>query len=242
MLPATRYCVILKELLHAAPSSRYIPSDVRVMILVQRMDDHNVHTFISLAGPHMGEFGIPSGWQKKLPWGRDLVYAAMDTGVAAAAFQHDLSIANYWRDPRPRAGLFGKPAVDYLVANTFLPVMNNNPGRRTQGPGLPKNDTEAARFKANFLRLQNAVFTGSPVDDMIIPYDSSLWRFYNENASATVPLEETPMWQEDWIGLKELNATNRLVLADVANVCHTCWAHDQAVFEQHIAPHLPQVA
>jgi len=207
--------------------------------VIERMDDHRVHTFISLAGPQMGEFGIPQGWDKKLPWGRDLVYAALLTGPTASAFQKDLSIANFWNDPRPTDGLFGKPAMDYLSGNSFLPVLNNNPARRTQGPGKPKDDEEAARYKRNFMRLERAVFTASPVDDMIIPYDSALFRFYNSDASATVPLEDSPLWQNDWIGLRALNANGKIEFVTADNVCHTCWAHNETVFKQHIAPYLP---
>jgi palmitoyl-protein thioesterase len=165
--------------------------------VVQRFDNHSFHTFISLAGPHMGEFGIPAGWQSKIPWGRDLAYSFFLTGPAVKLYQNGLSIANFWHDPRPKAaGGIGKPATDYLAGNTFLPVFNNNPGRRTQGPGKSKDDAQAARYKRNMLLLEQAVFTASPVDDMIIPYDSAVWRFYNEDASATVPLEQTEMWTQ----------------------------------------------
>ena len=147
--------------------------------VVERFDNHSVHTFISLAGPHMGEFGIPAGWQSKVPWGRDLAYSFLLTGLTAPTFQKDLSIANFWSDPRPSAGIagIGHPAADFLSGNTFLPVLNNNPGRRTQGPGgKPKDDAEAARYKRNMLRLRRALFTASPVDDEIIPFDSAIWQ------------------------------------------------------------------
>ena len=183
---------------------------------------------------------MPAGWDKKLPWGKDLVYAAVLTGLTASTFQKDLSIANFWNDPRPSDGLFGKPAIDYLVGNTFLPVLNNNPSRHTQGPGKAKDDAEAARYKSNLMRLSRAVFTASPVDDMIIPYDSALFRFYNSDASATVPLEASALWTEDWLGLRAMNETGKIEFVSAENVCHTCWAHDEGVFQTHIAPNLPQ--
>jgi palmitoyl-protein thioesterase len=206
--------------------------------VVQRMDDHKIHTLIALAGPQMGEFGIPSGWQGKIPWGRDLAYPAF----YSSTFQKDLSIANFWHDPRPTSNIWGKPATDYLVGNTFLPVLNNNPGRRTQGPGKGKDDSEAARYKANLLRLKKAVFTCGTADDMIIPYDSGIWNFYDQHAEQSVLLEQTPLWEEDWLGLRELNDTERLVRITADGVCHTCWAHDGNVFSKYIKPYLPIVA
>jgi hypothetical protein len=166
-----------------------------------------------------------TGWDKKLPWGKDLVYAAvyMLTGPLQATFQNDLSIANFWNDPRPSDSLFGKPAIDYLAGNTFLPVLNNNPGRQTQGPGKAKDDTEAVRYKQKNVGLSKALFTASPVDDMIIPYDSALFRFYNSDASAAVPLEESTLWLEDWLGLRVMNEAGKVAFVTAPDVCHTCF-------------------
>ena len=205
---------------------------------VELMDDLTAGevTLISMAGPHRGQFGIPGKWQDKLPWGRDLGYTMMLTGLFVETFQDDLSIANFWNDPRSTAGIWGKPASDYLNGNTFLPVLNNNPGRATQGPSKRPDAAEAARYKANFLKLKYALFLGSPVDDTIIPWDSSVWSFYNPDASATIPVEQTAMWSEDWLGLAELNATGRLELTVVENMCHTCWTRYESVFKQFILP------
>jgi len=147
--------------------------------VVERMDDHNIHTYIGLAGPQMGEYGIPKVGphsepllQKLAKVGKELVFSVALTGPLRSEFQDKLSVANFWNDPRPRYGLFGKPHADYLNGNTFLPVLNNDPHRGSQGPGKAKNDTESERYKANFLRLQHAVFTAGTADDMIFPWNS----------------------------------------------------------------------
>lgn len=196
--------------------------------VIELMDDHNVHTFISLAGPHRGEFGIPD-IQVVIPGGRDLAHTFFYT----QAFQKDLSLANYWTDPRPVV------FSTYLARNTFLPVLNNNPGRGTQGPGLPKNDTEAARYKANFIRLRKAVFLCSPADKVIVPFDSGIFNFYDGTAAQTVPLEHTPLWSEDWIGLRTLNDSRRLLRVTAPDACHTCWQSRRALFDEFVLPHLP---
>jgi len=213
--------------------------------VVERMDDHNIHTFIGLAGPQMGEFGIPQVpddqplLQELAKLGKDLVYSVALTGPQALLFQKDLSFANFWNDPRPKTGLFGRPASDYLQGNTFLPVFNNNPNRGTQGPHKSKDDSEAARYKANFLRLHHAVFTAGTADDMIIPWNSGVWEFFDQDAKQTVPLNQTALWTEDWLGLRALSETGRLTLSTADGVSHTDWAHDRNVFDTYIAPHLP---
>jgi len=209
---------------------------------IQAFDDHNVHTLISLAGPHQGQFGIPNGWDSKIPWGRDIAYTFFLTGPLAPVFQRNLSIANFWHDPRPSAGLFGKPLADYRNGNTFLPVFNSDPDRGSQGPGgVPPSGVEAARYKANLLRLRQAVFAGSPGDGTIIPWCSTVWQFYDEAVmEGPFPLlETTPLWRDDWVGLRTLHERGRLQIVTPPGVCHVCWAHDADVFSKHIAPWLP---
>lgn len=204
--------------------------------VVQRMDDHNIHTFIALAGPQMGEFGLPADWGKVIPWARDQVFLVAYTSTA----QDRLSLANLWHDPRPRTGFAFHPQRDYWAGNTFLPVFNNDPNRMTQGSKKPKDPAEGNRYKRNFLRLKNSIFTCGPADDQIKPYDSGIWNFYGEEISAgTVPLEQSQMWADDWIGLRTLGETQRLVRITLEDVCHDCWAQNETVFMDHVAQYLP---
>lgn len=204
--------------------------------VIQRMDDHRAHTLIALTGPQAGVFGVPSGSFTSLPWVRNEVYHFAYT----EGFQDHLSIANYWHDPRPMDALFFHPAAEYENRNTFLPVMNNDPLRETQGYNLAKNDTEAARYKSNLLRLRRAVFLGSSADDQIIPWDSAIFNFYGQwPGNGTVPLELTPLWTEDWLGLRALNESGRLVRKSIGGVCHDCWVRNESVFLQHVLRYLP---
>lgn len=184
--------------------------------VVERMDDHNVHTLIALAGPQNGIFGVPPDYSKFLPYPRDEVYHAAYT----AAMQDKMSVANYWHDPRPTSGLF-HPVQDYWSSNTFLPVFNNDPGRKTQGYHQAKNDTEAARYKSNFLRLNAAVFTCGTADRIVVPYDSGIFNFYDPWPSkGSVILEQTAMWEDDWIGLRTLAEGGRLTRITAPGVTH----------------------
>lgn len=205
--------------------------------VVELMDDHNIHTLIALVGPQNGEYGIPDGIQEKLPVARSLVWKIAYNSV----MQSRLSVANYWHDPRsdkwPLDAL-----TKYLEGNTFLPVLNNDPGRKTQGPGLPVNLTEGAKYKANLLRLKNAIFTCSISDDQIIPFASGIFGFYGDEVDkGIVPIQQQNMWTEDWIGLRNLSETGRLVLVNLPNVCHNCWAQDRPIFDQVIRDQLPHL-
>lgn len=199
--------------------------------VIEMMDDHHVHSFISLAGPHMGEFGIPGIFQDVIPWGRDLAWRFFFTDD----FQSKLSVAAYWNDPRHDEHL------EYLANNTFLPVFNNEPNRSSQGPGLPKSDAEADRYKNNFLRLEKLVLLMGGRDETIIPKESSHFEFYNEEMSAVVPLEDTPLWLQDHLGLRALNSTGRLVRLVNPTARHLTWMHNKTVCQQFILPWLPSL-
>jgi palmitoyl-protein thioesterase len=206
------------------------------------MDDHDIHTFIGLAGPQAGEYGIPDFTDNKLMQelaavGKEQVFSLVFLGLQADLFQKQLSVANYWNDPR-ESYIFAKPHSDYEVGNTFLPVLNNDPRRGTQGPGQSKSEDEAARYKANFLRVQHAVFTAGTTDETIKPWQSGVWGFYDASEKV-VDLKDSQMWAEDWLGLRSLDQEGRLTLTVADGVCHTCWAHDKTVFQQHVAQHLP---
>ena len=66
------------------------------------------------------------------------------------------------------------------------------------------------------------------------------WQFYNDDASATVALNKTAIWTEDWLGLRQLHETGRLGRTVAPDVCHTCWVSQEAVFDEYIAPYLPE--
>merc|ERR1711916_92261 len=115
--------------------------------LLQTLDNHNVHTYVSMAGPHAGQFGITS-FLHFLPFHnltREEAYLLFYTPKS----QEDISIANYWNDPFHQSL--------YLTENIWLPYFNALPGG-------PCNATESARFGANLNRLKQLVLIGGPQD------------------------------------------------------------------------------
>lgn len=201
----------------------------------EEMNDHRVHTLVSLAGPQMGVYGgdwlartLPQA-ASNIPFlgmmlgfggatGAQNFYHAAYTPVA----QNTISIANMWVDP--------------LHWNEFI-----------QGSDfLPANNAGAGDRKANFVRLQKAVFlvgsfTGRTSDGAlgIEPWQSGIFGFYAEGSeSRIVPMEEQQVFTEDLFGLSTLNSTGRLHVEAVEGVEHAAWLHSRSVFNEHVLGHL----
>jgi palmitoyl-protein thioesterase len=200
--------------------------------LVEDMDDHKVHTLVSLAGPQMGVYG-PGFFDflQKIPLLRNITYE--DISVVAYSVPGQLiSVANMWNDPMHQG--------HFLSANNFLPLYN----------GLNDDATGNARRKANFLRLQKGVFlTGvgtkySPADydNGIEPARSGVFDFFKEGTrwsdQVYVPMKEQTIYTEDTFGLKTLNEAGKLITQAVHGIGHHTWVDNETVVEQYILPHL----
>merc|ERR1712032_88813 len=181
-------------------------------------------------------YGIPANMPQWIPGAKESIFSI----VYEPEVQNSITIADFWHDPRPKAEwpVEGLPEKVYWKQNTFLPVLNNDPHRETQGPLRQPDKAEADRYKTNFLQLKKAVFACGGKDDVIIPYDSAISNFYDADAIATVPLQSTSMWRDDWLGLQALHNNGSLELLEAPDVCHDCWVEDESVFREFIAPRL----
>jgi palmitoyl-protein thioesterase len=100
--------------------------------------------------------------------------------------QKTLSFAGYWRDPTK--------LVRYELFSSFLPEANGE-------KPLKRNKYLQA--------LTNFAMVFSPNDEIIKPPTSGIFETFAENGTI-LPLENNPIYTEDWIGLKTLNETGRL--------------------------------
>lgn len=106
----------------------------------------------------------------------------------ASPAQNHVSFAGYWNDPYEYDS--------YVEEVDFLPMYNNQVCRITQlllihtvwlKLRMQKNGTkDSARYKRNFLKMKKVTLLGSPADDIIKPWDSSLFNFYSENDATKV--------------------------------------------------------
>ena len=111
-----------------------------------------------------------------------------------------LSLLGYWKDPY-RYG-------EYLATNDFLVYLNSE-----------KPHAEATRYRENLVTLANFMVVWSKVDTVVAPVESTRFEFYNitqakeERALSIVALRDSAIYTEDYIGLKALDSTERLIVA-----------------------------
>jgi len=163
---------------------------------VERCNDPPVHNLISVGGQHQGVYGFPQCPAVNVTiceWIRDL----LDLGAYLSFVQNTLVQAQYWQDPLDEAA--------YLADNIFLPDINN--------AGSNKNQ----QYKDNMLSLANFVMVKFTEDTMVQPRESEWFGFYAPGQDTQVlTLQQTPLYQEDWLGLKKLDQTGRLKFLSVA--------------------------
>lgn len=106
-------------------------------------------------------------------------------------------IKDYWKDP------FNYES--YIDTNEFLAVINNE-----------KPHANSAQYKENMVNINMFNIVWSAIDDVIAPYQSAQFEFYNitdansNHELEIMPLSNSSFYKDDLLGLKTLNETNRL--------------------------------
>jgi len=164
--------------------------------LVQRCPTPRVFNLVSIGGPQQGIYGLPfcPGSTRLCDAVRHLLhYGAYSHTVQRISVQ-----AQYWHDPYTSEG--------YRQKSIFLADLN------CEQKDAPCNAT----YKEQMLKLENMLLVKFLRDEMVLPKESEWFGYYPENnANATVELEQTPLYREDWIGLRTLKESGRLHLLAV---------------------------
>uniref|UniRef100_H3GRY6 AB hydrolase-1 domain-containing protein n=1 Tax=Phytophthora ramorum TaxID=164328 RepID=H3GRY6_PHYRM len=234
---------------------------------IEEMDDHKAKRFISLAGLQNGQFighnavdiaiekGAPSltnvvpervfNYTKYVP--KDY-YGKMQKDFTIFSIENPDTQYEYAQFNVQRWPQFGS----WSTTNKFLPVYNN------VNPCLPGNDqciSDQQRRRANFLKLEEAHFFASPVDDAIMPWESCVFGRYTEVDTldeietsfmnmTIVNITDTLEYREDTFGLRTLDERGGLHLHIAPNVTHSCWCVDEKyckwapVYDEYIYPAL----
>nr|XP_056718720.1 lysosomal thioesterase PPT2 [Euleptes europaea] len=179
--------------------------------ILSTMPDHNVDTFISLSSPQMGQYGDT----KYLKW---LFPQHMKSNLYRLCYTQlgqDFSICNYWNDPHHRDL--------YLNNSNFLALLNDE-----------KLNPNATAWKKNLLRIRKLVLIGGPDDGVIMPWQSSLFAFYDDNETVK-EMKSQLVYLEDTFGLKTLDARGDISFYTMPGVSHTYWHSNRTVYDKCIS-------
>ncbi|XP_020807022.1 lysosomal thioesterase PPT2 homolog [Drosophila serrata] len=162
---------------------------------IQSLPNHNVKTFISLSSPQAGQYGTSF---------LHLIFPDLAAKTAFELFysrvgQHT-SVGGYWNDPHEQDL--------YLKYSEFLPLINNE-----------KRTSNSTSFKMGMVRLEKLVMIGGPNDDVITPWQSSHFSYYDENLDV-IPFYHRKFFTDDSIGIKTLQEADKLIIVVKPHVHH----------------------
>jgi palmitoyl-protein thioesterase len=108
---------------------------------------------------------------------------------------------------------------------------------------LPKYTFIASDYyKANFLRLKKAIFLGSRDDEVIEPYQSALFSFWNFTSTQDdfklVEMKDQRMFTMDYFGLKTMHDSGRLNVKEHPGVGHVDWLSREDLFLTYMQEYL----
>ncbi|KAI0250109.1 alpha/beta-hydrolase [Lactifluus subvellereus] len=165
---------------------------------VERHNDPPIRNLITFGSQHMGVSDIPPC--KPYDLFCQLMRNAARAGVYNEWAQQNLVQAQYYRDPAqlPR----------YLESNHFLTSINNE-----------VSPTRNATYAAHLLELDALVLVLFTQDRTVVPKESSWFGSFavpedgdGIDRATIVPMREQPLYTEDWIGLRGLDSSGRVVL------------------------------
>jgi len=192
-----------------------VPGDGR--LIVKRL--------VTMGGQHAGVSDVPRCDAFESSDAGSAACRAAEAFVRAAAYapfaRSNVVQAQYFRDP-------GRVSA-YLASNPFLPDVNNELAEKK------------ASYRANLLALERLVLIRFANDTIVVPRDSAWFGAYADGATPggggrVVEMRDSRAYAEDWIGLKTLDESGRLVMFDCPGE-HMHFADEW--FEEHVIdPHL----
>mmetsp|Transcript_703 Transcript_703/g.1503 ORF Transcript_703/g.1503 Transcript_703/m.1503 type:complete len:403 (-) Transcript_703:110-1318(-) len=211
--------------------------------LISWWDDHKIKTFVSLAGPQQGVDGF-ARLQATLPEFKALTE---HIGFYTSTDQEYISFTGYWKDMAKYD--------TYQRFSKFLAVLNNeSPEERCASKGSSldwhcdkpgcqpvsffsgcawppghANFNKNLRLQRNFAALEHAVFCGSPDEEVIVPWQSTLWGYYAEGNTSASPhatvlnYSDTIIGRHNLVPLQEMIDAGKVTFCELQQVKHTDW-------------------
>ncbi|XP_053431056.1 palmitoyl-protein thioesterase 1 [Nycticebus coucang] len=182
--------------------------------VAQRCPSPPMINLISVGGQHQGVFGLPRCPGESSHF-CDFIRKTLNAGAYSKVVQERLVQAEYWHDPI-------KEDV-YRNHSIFLADINQERG---------VNES----YKKNLMALKKFVMVKFLNDSIVDPVESEWFGFYRSGqAKETIPLQETTLYTQDRLGLKEMDKAGQLVFLAVEGdhlQLSVQWFHD------HIIPFL----
>ncbi|XP_060582407.1 palmitoyl-protein thioesterase 1-like isoform X2 [Ruditapes philippinarum] len=156
--------------------------------IAQRCPSPPMLNLISVGGQHQGVFGLPHCPASATIC--EYVRKLLDKGAYISEIQSRLVQAEYWHDPLNEN--------EYKAKSVFLADIN-------------QETTVNQTYKTNLQKLKNLVLVKFLQDTMVEPRESEWFGYYKPGQDKDLyTMFESPLYTEDKLGLKTLNATGRL--------------------------------
>ena len=155
--------------------------------------DVRVHTLVTLGSPHGGVAQVPACSAGEGSVFCNQMAKLVRAGAYSALVQGSVVQAQYFRAANDEPG-FLQHSVFLAPANNLVPDA--------------RNVTYAKRLAA----LDRLVLFRFADDATVVPRDSA-W-FAVQSGADVVPLEQQELYSADWLGLRALDASGRLTLAE----------------------------
>jgi len=187
---------------------------------IQRCNKYPVINFFSWVSPQAGQFG---GLTDFLP---PILEVILHNAPYKGQNQALASIFQYWRDPYN--------LEEYRNASWFLPDINN------------EREVKNQTYKENITKLKTMILLYATHDIVVGPTKSGWFEFWLPFTGPgpngiIVPLNQSLLYIEDWLGLRVLDRTGRLVRYESDCDHHAHPTEDcKEAFDQYTLPILKQ--
>lgn len=156
--------------------------------VAERCPEPAMHNLITFGAQHQGVFGIPNCSPN------DTLCEEMRLLLSQGAYidwiQDSLVQAQYWHDPIHEE--------EYHNYSIFLADINNE-------------KVVNEEYRTNLMKLDNFVMVKFLEDSMVVPRESEWFGFYAPGQDVEVlPLQQTQLYLEDRLGLKEMDEAGKL--------------------------------
>jgi len=160
--------------------------------VAERCTGIKMYNLITMGGQHMGVADLP-GCLDVSEFICRLVEDMVELGAYVEFVQEHLIQAQYFKDPMEYD--------TYLEVNRFIADINN------------EQTTQNATYKQNLLTLNQLVLVKWLNDTVVVPRDSEWFGYFPIGSlDSILQMQQQPIYQQDWIGLKTLDQSGRLQL------------------------------